>query len=151
MKKTEIVNYLEQGKKLTHTSKRDKLRKLLREEGDDLRRQVTEYNLQNPPPPQRQEVRDEFYGAQRVRAGLPKKDTRGRVMFGPEPPPRPRREPPARVITINGENLTARQALERYPQLRGELQKDRRILEKSLHAKVRTWYRKNKILTRCLD
>ena len=71
-------------------------------------------------------------------------------MFGPEPPPRSRSKPPARVVTINGENLTARQALERYPRLGGELQKDRGISEKSLHAKVRIWYRKNKITNEML-
>ena len=62
--------------------------------------------------------------------------------LGPEPPP-PRRPPS--VITINGENLTARQAFERYPQLREFLQQGGRISEKSLQAKVRTWFRKGKI------
>ena len=135
LKKNEIVNYLEKGRKLTQASRRDKLRKLLNKEGNNLQRLVTEYNLQNPPPQQQQQVRDELYGAQRIRAGLPKKDTKGRVI-GPERQPKVPKEPKG-VIEINDENLTARQALERYPRLRDELQKDRRISEKSLHAKLR--------------
>ena len=49
LKKTEIVNYLERNGPLTCASKRDKLRKLLREKGDGLQQLVTEHNLQNPP------------------------------------------------------------------------------------------------------
>ena len=89
-------------------------------------------------------VQDTRYGMQRRRVGLPRKTTKGDVLFGPEPPPRaPRR--PVGTITIDGENFTALQALERFPQLRGFLQQDRRISEKSLHAKVRMWIRKGKI------
>ena len=66
------------------------------------------------------------------------------MLFGPESSPRaPRRSFSA--VVINGENLTARQALERYPQLREFLQQNGRISEKSLQAKVRTWVRKGKI------
>ena len=49
-------------------------------------------------------------------------------------------------IEINGEKLTAKQALEKYPQLRGFLQGKRKISEKSLESKLRTWMRKGKIL-----
>ena len=66
------------------------------------------------------------------------------MLFGPEPPPRAPSRPPSAIV-INEENLTARQALERYPQLREFLQQGRRISEKSLQARVRTWIRKGKI------
>ena len=122
LKKTEIVNYLERNGPLTHASKRDKLRKLLREKGDGLQQLVTEHNLQNPPRQQQVQENTPLYGAQRIRAGLPKKDTKGRVT-GPERQPIPRRGPPAGIITINNENLTARQVLDRYPHLRNELQR----------------------------
>ena len=49
------------------------------------------------------------------------------------------------TISINGEILTAHETLERDPQLRGFLQSEKRISEKSLHAKLRTWIRKGKI------
>ena len=49
------------------------------------------------------------------------------------------------AININGENLTARRVLERYPQLRGFLQPKRRISEKSLYAKLRKFFREGKI------
>ena len=89
LKKNEIVNYLERNGSLTYGSQREKLRKLLRKEGNNLQRLVMEYVADNPPQ-QQQQVRDVRYGAQRIRAGLPKKNTKGRVMFGPELPPRPR-------------------------------------------------------------
>ena len=54
------------------------------------------------------------------------------------------------MININNENLTARQVLDRYPNLRNELQKDRGISEKSLHTKVRTWFKKDKITSEML-
>ena len=69
---------------------------------------------------------------------------KGEVLFGPEQPPRAPRRPPS-AITIGEENLTARQALERYPRLCGFFQTNRHISEKSLQAKVRTWFRKGKI------
>ena len=142
--KDEIVNYLEQGKKLTYPSQREKLRKELGKHGDYLEQLVKIYNLQNPP--QQREIRDDLYGAQRIRANLPKKDTRGNVFFGPEKPLQPPRRKPIGVINVNGENLTARQALDRFPRLRGFLQgRKRQISEKSLRAKVRTWFKKNKI------
>ena len=96
----------------------------------------------NPPQPPR--VQDTRHGTQRRRASLSRRTPRGEVLFGPELPPRAPRRPP-NAITINGESLTARQALERYPQLREFLQQGRRISEKSLQAKVRTWIRKGKI------
>ena len=85
LKKPEIVNYPERNGPLTHASKREKLRKSLREYGNNLQELVTNYNLRNPPP-QQQQVQENIplYGAQRRRANLPKKDTKGRVLFGPE-------------------------------------------------------------------
>ena len=133
LKKPEIVNYLEKGKKLTYASQRDKLRKLLREKGDDLQGLVMEYNLENPP--RQQEAREiPLYGAQVQRARRPSQ---------------PRR--PLGSIIINGENLMARQTLERYPNLRNELQKNRVISEKSLRAKVITCLEKIRLPTICLD
>ena len=150
LKKPEIVNYLGKDKKLTYASQRDKLPKLLREKGDGLQQLVTEHNLQNPPRQQQQQAENTpLYGAKRVRAGLPKKNTKGQAI-GPARQPIPRRGPPVGIITINDENLTARQVLSRYPNLQNELQKDRRISEKSLHAKVKTWFRKNKITNEML-
>ena len=86
-----------------------------------------------------------------MRAGLDKKDTRGRVVGGPRvnnrPPPRNPRVP----ILINGERLTARQALEKYPQLREFLQQKQQISERSLHAKYRAWMKKGKIPDEIID
>ena len=136
LEKPEIVIYLERNRPLTHASKREKLSETLREHGDNLQELVTNYNLQNPPPPQQRQQEVPLYGAQRRRANLPKKDTKGRVLFGPEPPPRAPRRPRGSVI-INGENLTAIQAFNRYPQLFGHYQSERRLAEGTLHAKIR--------------
>ena len=144
LKRPEVVNYLEQGKELTYASQREKIRKELRKHGNNFKDIVAEYNLENPVEQERQQQRDILYGSQRGRRNLPKKDTKGRVLFGPEKPPGPPREPRISIL-INGERLTARQALEKYPQLREELQKKRKISEKSLQAKYRAWMRKGKI------
>ena len=72
--------------------------------------------------------------------GRPQKE----VLFGPEPPPKASRRPVGTII-IDGENLTARHALERYPQLREFLQQKGPLKEKSLQAKVQTWIREGKI------
>ena len=149
LEKPEVTNYLEKDnkdKKLTYASLREKLRGKLKRLGDNLKEIVDQYNLENPvEQQQRQQQRDTLYGAQRVKAGLPKKDTRGRVVGGPRvnnrPPPRNPRVP----ILINGERLTARQALEKYPQLREFLQQRGKISERSLHAKYRAWLKKGKI------
>ena len=152
LRKPEVVNYLEQGKKLTWASLREKARKLLKKFGDNFKGIVDGYNLENPvDQQQQQQQRDTLYGVQRVKAGLDKKDTRGRVIGGPRvnnrPPPRKPRIP----ILINGERLTARQALEKYPQLKEELQRKREISERSLHAKYRAWMRKGKIPDEIID
>ena len=140
LRKPEIVGYLKKDGPLTYGSQREKLRRLLRD-GRINPRLVMEHVAQNPTAPR---VQDTRYGKQRRRANLPKKTTNGKMIFGPEPPPRPKR-PTVGAININGEFLTARPTLERYPQHRGFLQQDRRISEKSLHAKLRTWARKGKI------
>ena len=133
LKKPEIVNYLERNRSYTPASRREKRRKLLREHGDNLRQMVTDYNLQNPPTRQRRQV---VRHALRSATSESKSPTKGRVFFGPERPPRqPRR--PIGVITINRENLTARQAFNRYPQLREHYQSERRLKEGTLHAKLR--------------
>ena len=80
-----------------------------------------------------------------MRAGLDKKDTRGRIV-APRVP-----KVPKNPILINGEKLTAKQALEKYPQLREFLQSKRKISEKSLQAKYRTWMRKGKIPDEVID
>ena len=51
----------------------------------------------------------------------------------------------ASPIIIYGERLTARQALERYPQLRGYLQPERRLSERALHARLRGEFRNGRI------
>ena len=141
LRKPEVVGYLGKDGPLSYASQCEKLRKLLRS-GRFNPQLVAEHAARNPPQPPR--VQDTRYGTQRRRENLARKTTKGEVMFGPEPPPRAPRRPP-RPIIINGENLTARQALERYPQLREFLEQGRRISEKSLQAKVRTWIRKGKI------
>ena len=150
LKKPEVTNYLEKGKKLTYASLREKLRNQLKKFGDNLKDIVADYNLENPVD-QEQQQRDTLYGAQRVKAGLARKDTRGRVIGGPRvnnrPPPRNPRVP----ILINGERLTARQALEKYPQLKEFLQQKQQISEKSLHAKYRVWMKKGKIPDEIID
>ena len=149
LKKPEVTNYLEeQGKKkLTYASLREKLRGRLKKLGDNLKDIVDGYNRENPvgQQQQRQEQRDTLYGAQRVKAGLPKKDTKGLVIGGPRVNNRPPPRNPRVRIPINGEELTARQALEKYPQLKEELQKRGKISERSLHAKYRAWMKKGKI------
>ena len=150
LEKPEVTNYLEQGKKLTYASLREKLRGKLKKFGDNLKDIVDEYNLENPMDRQQQQ-RDTLYGAQRVKAGLDKKDTTGRVVGGPRvnnrPPPRNLRVP----ILVNGERLTMRQALEKYPQLKEFLQQERKISERSLHAKYRAWMKKGKIPDEIID
>ena len=136
LKKTEVVNYLEKDRRLTYASQREKLRKQLEKFGDNFKDIVDEYNLGNPVE-QQQRQRDTLYGSQRVRAGLDKKDTRGRIV-APRVPKVPK--VPKNPILINGEKLTAKQALEKYPQLREFLQSKRKISEKSLQAKYRTFY-----------
>ena len=145
LKKPRVVSYLQKHHELTYASQREKLRKQLEKFGDNLKNIVDEYNLKNPVEQQRRQQRqDILYGSQRVRAGLDKKDTRGRVIGGPRVNKREPRKPRISIL-INGERLTARQALEKYPQLREELQKKRKISEKSLQAKYRSWMRKGKI------
>lgn len=143
LKKPDVVNYLQKDRELTYASQREKLRKQLGNFGDNFKQIVDEYNLGNPAKQQRQQ-QDTLYGAQRVRAGLDKKDTRGRVIGGARVNKRKPKTPRISIL-INGERLTARQALEKYPQLREELQKKRKISEKSLQAKYRSWMRKGKI------
>ena len=150
LKKPGVVNYLEQGKKLTHASLREKIRKKLEKFGNNFKNIVDEYNLENPVEQEQQRQRDTLYGAQRRKRNLPRKDTKGRVLFGPEKPPRPPRKPRIPIL-INGENLTAKQALEKYPQLREFLQQKQQISEKSLQAKYRAWMRKGKIPDEIID
>ena len=54
-------------------------------------------------------------------------------------------QPRRQTLIINGNRFTARQALERYPQLREFLQPKRRLTEKSLLAKVRKYINGNKV------
>ena len=98
-----------------------------------------EHAAQNPTASR---VQDTRYGTQRRRENLPKKTTKGEVLFGPEPPPKLKR--PTGVINIDGENLTARQTLERYPQLREFLQRGKPLKEKSLQAKARVCFKNGK-------
>ena len=148
LKKPEVVNYLEKDRKLTYASQREKLRKQLARLGDNLKEIVDEYNLEKPMDGQRQQ--DVLYGSQRIRAGLEKKDRKGRVVGGPRAEPSVRK-PRGNPILINGEKLTAKQALEKYPQLREFLQSKRKISEKSLQAKYRTWMQNGKIPNEIFD
>ena len=147
LKKPGVVSYLQKDRELTYASQREKLRKQLAKFGNNFKQIVDEYNLENPAAGQRRQ-QDTLYGSQRVRAGLDKKDTRGRIV-APRVPKVPR--VPKNPILINGEKLTAKQALEKYPQLRGFLQPKRKISEKSLQAKYRTWMRKGKIPDEIID
>ena len=134
-----IVNFLQRGSQLTYASQRKKLRKLLREK-KITPRMVAEYAAQNPLPQQQIQL-DTRYGSQRRRANLTKKNTKGQVLFGPEP--KPRRQPGS--IIINGEKLSAREALEKYSQLQGFLQPEKGLKENSLHAKLRAWFKNGEI------
>ena len=102
LKKPEVVHYLEKDRRLAYTSQREKLRKQLEKFGNNLKNIVDEYNLENTVDQQRQrQQRDTLYGSQRVRAGLDKKDTRGRVVASrvPKVP-----KTPKNPILINGRN-----------------------------------------------
>ena len=129
-KKEKVLNFLQKNRNYTPASRRERLRKILNEHGDDFKNLVDNYNAQNPPTQQhiRQAREENLYGAQVQRA---------RRL------PQPARRRPS--IIINGENYTAKQALNRFSQLRGFLQGRKQILEKSLHAKVRTWFKKSKV------
>ena len=98
---------------------------------------------------QRPDIR-RAYEARGVRAPLAQRNRlRKDLLEGRDPlavsPPRQQRPPTSSFITINGERLTARQALERYPQLRGYLQPERRLTERTLHAKLRREFRNGRI------
>ena len=125
LEKPEIVNYLEQGNDLAYPSLRERLRRRLKKFGDNLKGMVDQYSLENPVDQERQQrQRDTLYGAQ-LRRPLPRN--------------------PRGLLLVTGERLTARQALEKYPQLKEILQPNGNILERSLHAKYRAWLKKGKI------
>ena len=96
-------------------------------------------------------TRLQVYEARGVRTPLAQRNLlRKELMEGRDPlalPPPKRRRLSTRpgVITINGKSLTARRALERYPQLRGFLQTKKRLTEKNLHAKLRREFRNGRI------
>ena len=92
-----VQSYVKGG---SYASKREKLRKLLRDRKTNPEG-VREHATRNPTTPL--QIQDTRYGSQPRRANLPKKDARGRVLFGPEPAPRPTIARGA--ITINGEDL----------------------------------------------
>ena len=87
LRKPEIVGYLEKDGPLTYGSQQEKLRKLLREGRINLQL-VMEHAAQNPTVTR---VQDTRYGTQRRRANLPRKTTKGEVLFGSELLRRPRR------------------------------------------------------------
>ena len=137
LKNPEVLNFLERNRNYTPASRRDKLRKLLNEHKDNLREMVDEYNLQNPPMQEHRREAEKFmpYGAQKQRANLR------------------RREPRRRRIEINGENLTAKQAFKKYPQLRGyyHIGSKKLLRESTLHAKLRKDFKNNKIPNEILN
>ena len=137
---------LEEDRHLTYASQRERIRRDLRR-GTINPQLVAEYVARNPVVPRQQGVQDILYGAQRRRAGLQRRNAKGEVLFWPEPPPRRPRAPrrPAGAIDIDGERLTARQVLERFPQLREFLQQERQISAKSLLAKMRKLFRENRV------
>lgn len=130
LKKPEVVNYLGNGRELTYASQRNRLRRRLAKFGESLKETVDRYNLENPPGERRQ--RDVLYGSQRVRAGLGRKVREG-------------------SIEVDGEKLTVRQTLEKYPRLRGFLRGDREISERSLESKLRVWMKKGKVPVEVFD
>ena len=101
LRKPEVVGYLEKDGSLTYASQREKLRKFLRE-GRINPQLVMEHAARNPTAPR---VQDTRYRTQRRRANLPRKTTRGEVLFGPERPPRAVRRPTSAIV-INGENFS---------------------------------------------
>ena len=120
----------------TYASKREKLRKLL-DKNEISPEVVRGHAAQNQTHP----IQDIRYGNQRRKVGLAKKNVKGKVIFGVEKEPRPKRTRGS--IIINGEKLTAKQALHKYPRLREHLLKGRpNIKEATLHAKLRKAYKK---------
>lgn len=107
----------------THASQRERLRQLLRD-GKITPQVVAKHVAQNLP--QQQQTNDTYYGAQRRRRNLPMKIPKGSII-------------------INSKNLTARQTLERYPQLREYLQQGKQIKKSSLQDKLRKWFNKGRI------
>ena len=190
LKRKEIVNFLERGKRLTYPSLRDKLRFLLGEHRENLKNLVDEYNAEHPPS-QEERVLDTDYGAQRRRKNLPLKDNKGNPMQGPRkflsPPREPRKVIPGKgkarkfgkqqgpklpnangepssfpnvrrtrrigVIHINGKNYTARQAFEKFPQLRGyyHVNAKKMLKDSTLHAKLRKDARNDRLPNDILD
>ena len=72
----------------------------------------------------------------------------GRARPSLSPPPRPRRLPTAvssSPIIIDGERLTARQALERYPRLREFLDQVNSLSENTVRTKARKYFKEGRI------
>ena len=129
LRKPEVVHFLEKDRALTYATQRDKLRRLLEKFKDGLKRTIDDYNIADPIVGE-QRQRDILNGTQHIMAGLPKKNMKGHVV-GPLRIPREKR-------------LTAKEALRRFPALRGFLQGNRKITEKSLQAKYRLWKKARK-------
>ena len=129
-----VQNYV---KGESYASTRESLQRLLRNG------EITPEHVGRNPALQSQ-VQDTLYGSQRRKVNLPKKDVRERVLFGPEPAPKPRRLRGS--ITINGEKLTAKRTLEKYPKLREHLLRNNpNIKDSTLRAKLRKAFRNGDI------
>ena len=138
LRKPEIVGYLEKDGPLTQGSRREKLRKLLRE-GRINRR--WSWNAQ---PGTQRHHESKTRVTERNDGGQSSEDHERRSAIWTRTTTEGTQE--ARWSHHRQrENLTARQALERFPRFREFFQRDRRISEKSLHAKVRTRFRKGRI------
>ena len=106
LNRPEVSNFVTRGMYMSHTSQRERIRRILHL-GGVTPETVNAYNRQNPLA-QRQQAPDNLYGAQRPRAGLPKKDTRRRVIQGPQKPvPLPRRRRPEPTPRQHRCNLSA--------------------------------------------
>ena len=77
LQRPEVSYFVTRGTDMSHASQRESLRRRLRL-GNVTPQAVAAYNQQNPVV--RQQPADTRYGAQRRRAGLPQKDTLGRVI-----------------------------------------------------------------------
>ena len=173
LKKPDVVSYLERNGPLTEGSRRNKLLRKLKI-GGITKEKIAEFMRQQQHQRQRQIARRprpqrgqifKFNGKDQTLTQILEQNpnikqayqTRGvktllahrnllrkKLMVGRDP--LVTQKQPRGKININGEKLTAREALERYPKLYDVLHtKDKRFKERSLHAKLRREIKKGKI------
>ena len=139
LRKPEVVGYLEKDGSLTYASQREKLRKFLAKGGS------TRSWLWNTRPGTRRHHESKTRVIERNDEGqiFRERPREEKCYLDPNDHRGQSGDPP--VPSSSTERTLARRVLKRYPQLREFLQRNRRVSEKSLHAKVRTWIRKGKI------